>query len=90
MVLRLDPEPVVPCEAVADDEAAQNVVRANDADYAQREEGESDAEGEKRLVVDQPAVSCAALKTSLVSLLLLGKAQDLARGVADDRADDAG
>jgi hypothetical protein len=54
MVFRLFPEPIVPCEAVPHDEAAQDIVRPEDPDNAQREECEGDAECEEGFVVDQP------------------------------------
>jgi hypothetical protein len=44
VVFRLDPEPVIPSEAVADDEAAEDVVRAEYTDDAESEEGQGDAE----------------------------------------------
>jgi hypothetical protein len=48
---------IVPGQRVARDEAAQNVVRADDADHAEGEECEGNAKGEERLVVNEAAVS---------------------------------
>jgi hypothetical protein len=53
VILRLHREPIVPREAVADDETTENIVRAKDADHAEGEEGEGHSEREKRFVVDQ-------------------------------------
>lgn len=53
--LAADAEPVVPGEGVANDEAAEDVVRADDADPADGEEGEGDTEREEGFTVDQTA-----------------------------------
>lgn len=47
MILRLDPEPVIPGEAVSDNKAAQNVIRADDADHSQREECQGNTESQE-------------------------------------------
>jgi hypothetical protein len=44
MILRLNPEPVVPRERVAHDKATQDVVRPQDTDDAKSQKGEADAE----------------------------------------------
>jgi hypothetical protein len=44
VIFRLDPEPIIPSEAVADDGAAEDVARAEYADDAESEEGQGDAE----------------------------------------------
>jgi hypothetical protein len=47
MILRLDPEPVVPSKAIPHDEAAQDIVRADDPNNAKGEEGQSYPESEE-------------------------------------------
>jgi hypothetical protein len=44
VIFRLDAEPIIPCEAVAYYEAAEDVVRTEYADDAESEEGQGDAE----------------------------------------------
>ena len=53
LVLRLEAVKVVPADAVADDEARQQVVAAQEPDNAERKEGEADAVRQEVVVVDQ-------------------------------------
>jgi hypothetical protein len=56
MIFRFFPEPIIPCKAVAHDEATQDIVRAEYTDYAQGKEREGYAECKERLVIDKPGV----------------------------------
>ena len=53
VILRMDTEPIIPGKAVADHKAAQDVVRANDANHSESEERECYAKGQDGFVIDQ-------------------------------------
>lgn len=53
LLLRLKTEKVVPCHGISEDEAAEDVVRADHTHHAEGEEGDGNAVEDKRLVVDK-------------------------------------
>jgi hypothetical protein len=56
MIFRFFPEPIIPCKAVAHDEATQDIVRAEYTDYAEGKESEGYAKCKEGLVIDKPGV----------------------------------
>jgi hypothetical protein len=92
VILRLHPEPIVPREAVADDETAENIVRAKDADHAEGEEGEGDSEREKRFVVDQAGPDQLRSQKHRIKgsgiPSLFGETKDLASDIANYSANE--
>lgn len=55
VILRLQPEPIIPRKGIPSDKASQDIVRAENAYDTENEECQRDTECEKGLVVDQPA-----------------------------------
>jgi hypothetical protein len=47
MILRLDSEPVIPCEAVAYNKAAQYVIGADDADHSEGKERQGNTKSQE-------------------------------------------
>jgi hypothetical protein len=47
VILRLNPEPVIPCEAVTNNKAAQDVIRANDTDHPEGKERQGNSESQE-------------------------------------------
>ena len=93
MVFGLFSEPIVPGEAVANHEAAQDVVRAEYTNNTEREEGQGDAKGQEGLVIDETTrFSSRSVRNETDvknELVLLSEPQNLARNIADHSAYDA-
>jgi len=93
MIFGLLPKPVVPREAIADHEAAQNVVRAEYADNTEREECQGNAKSQERFMIDETTRFNSRLMRDETDrrneLVLLGEPQDLTRNIADHSAYDA-
>jgi hypothetical protein len=90
VILRLNTKPVIPCEAVADDKAAQDVVRAEYTHYAQGEEGERHSKSQEGFVINQ-AISGQCRQSpqgGRYSLVFLGETQNFACCIADHSPDD--
>jgi hypothetical protein len=90
MVLWLNSEPVIPCEAVAYNKAAQDVIGADDTDHSEGKERQGNSESQEGLVINETRRSARSSKGKLMAdaLVFLGEAQNLASNIPNDSTND--